>query len=103
MKLEFTRLLAVLAVAVVLALPAASQEKPSIPVIWGDDVGWSNISAYNHGMMGYRTPNIARIAREGALFTDSARAAEQLIPRWPKLPAEGSCGPEGPTAGTTPR
>ena len=48
----------------------ADPNKPNILVIMGDDVGWSNISAYNLGMMGYRTPNIDRIAREGALFTD---------------------------------
>ena len=54
------------------AVPAAAQEarKPNILVIWGDDIGWYNISAYNLGVMGYRTPNIDRIAREGALFTD---------------------------------
>ncbi len=39
-------------------------------MIWGDDIGQFNISAYNNGMMGYRTPNIDRLAREGALFTD---------------------------------
>jgi arylsulfatase len=44
--------------------------KPNILVIWGDDVGYWNISAYNQGMMGYKTPNIDRIAKEGALFTD---------------------------------
>jgi arylsulfatase A-like enzyme len=44
--------------------------KPNILIIWGDDIGWFNISAYNHGIMGYRTPNIDRIAKEGALFTD---------------------------------
>src|SRR5271156_2904196 len=44
--------------------------KPNILIIWGDDIGWFNISAYNHGTMGYRTPNIDRIAREGAMFTD---------------------------------
>jgi arylsulfatase A-like enzyme len=44
--------------------------KPNILVIWGDDIGQFNISAYNNGMMGYRTPNIDRIGREGALFTD---------------------------------
>jgi arylsulfatase len=49
---------------------AIAADKPNIVVIWGDDVGWFNISAYNNGMMGYRTPNIDRIAREGALFTD---------------------------------
>ena len=49
---------------------AQDARKPNILVIWGDDIGWYNISAYNLGMMGYRTPNIDRIAREGALFTD---------------------------------
>jgi arylsulfatase A-like enzyme len=43
---------------------------PNILVIMADDIGYWNISAYNQGMMGYRTPNIDRIAREGALFTD---------------------------------
>jgi arylsulfatase A-like enzyme len=46
------------------------QEKPNIVVIWGDDIGGFNISAYNMGMMGYKTPNIDRIAQQGALFTD---------------------------------
>ena len=45
-------------------------EKPNILVIWGDDIGRSNISAYTMGMMGYRTPNIDRIASEGMIFTD---------------------------------
>ena len=48
----------------------AQQKKPNIVIIWGDDVGQSNISAYTRGMMGYRTPNIDRIARDGLLFTD---------------------------------
>ena len=49
----------------------AKADKPNILVIWGDDIGVHNISAYNHGIMGYRTPNIDRIAKEGALFTDA--------------------------------
>ena len=49
---------------------AHAQSKPNILVIWGDDIGYWNVSAYNQGMMGYKTPNIDRIAREGALFTD---------------------------------
>jgi arylsulfatase len=49
---------------------AAETAKPNILVIWGDDIGQFNISAYNRGMMGYRTPNIDRLATEGALFTD---------------------------------
>jgi arylsulfatase A-like enzyme len=48
----------------------AKTGKPNILIIWGDDIGWFNISAYNHGLMGYRTPNIDRIAKEGAMFTD---------------------------------
>jgi arylsulfatase A-like enzyme len=48
----------------------ASDKKPNILFIMGDDIGWANISAYNLGVMGYRTPNIDRIAKEGALFTD---------------------------------
>ena len=49
---------------------SAAQKKPNILVIWGDDIGGFNISAYNMGMMGYKTPNIDSIAKEGALFTD---------------------------------
>lgn len=45
-------------------------QRPNILVIWGDDIGFWNVSAYNQGMMGYRTPNIDRLAREGALMTD---------------------------------
>ena len=48
----------------------AQNQRPNIVIIWGDDIGRSNISAYTHGMMGYRTPNIDRVAREGLLFTD---------------------------------
>jgi arylsulfatase len=50
---------------------AVAQDKPNILVIWGDDIGWFNVSAYNRGMMGYQTPNIDRIANEGVLFTDA--------------------------------
>jgi arylsulfatase A-like enzyme len=46
------------------------QKKPNILIIWGDDIGWFNISANNNGIMGYRTPNIDRVARDGGLFTD---------------------------------
>ena len=48
----------------------AQSEKPNILVIWGDDIGGFNLSAYNMGMMGYKTPNIDRIGQEGAIFTD---------------------------------
>lgn len=49
---------------------SAQQKKPNVLVIWGDDIGYWNISHNNHGMMGYKTPNIDRIAREGVSFTD---------------------------------
>ena len=53
------------------ATPAAQTGKqPNILVIWGDDIGWQNVSAYGLGTMGYTTPNIDRIGREGAIFTD---------------------------------
>src|SRR6185437_6177804 len=48
----------------------ANSGKPNILVIFGDDIGQSNISAYSMGLVGYRTPNIDRIAREGMIFTD---------------------------------
>src|SRR5262245_33639513 len=48
----------------------AQAAKPNIVIIWGDDIGQSNISAYSHGVMGYKTPNIDRVAQEGRMFTD---------------------------------
>ena len=52
------------------AAQTGGARKPNILVIWGDDIGQFNVSAYNMGMMGYKTPNIDSIAKEGALFTD---------------------------------
>ena len=49
---------------------ALAADKPNILVIWGDDIGITNISAYSFGLMGYQTPNIDRIAKEGMMFTD---------------------------------
>ena len=65
-------------VAITLAVPvlapatvqAQQPRKPNIVIIWGDDIGQSNVSAYSRGMMGYKTPNIDRIANEGMMFTD---------------------------------
>ena len=45
-------------------------DKPNILIIWGDDIGQSNLSCYSDGVMGYQTPNIDRIAAEGVRFTD---------------------------------
>jgi arylsulfatase A-like enzyme len=61
----------ILAVCMPWPLALAAGSKPNILVIWGDDIGVHNLSAYNHGIMGYRTPHIDRIAKEGALFTDA--------------------------------
>ena len=54
----------------VFAGQALAQDKPNMLIIWGDDIGFWNLSTNNMGMMGYDTPNIDRIAEEGAKFTD---------------------------------
>src|SRR5262245_34865597 len=74
-RLKFNVFAASVAVTALFSLvsPAQAQtqpQRPNIVVIWGDDIGFWNISAYSRGMMGYQTPNIDRIANEGALFTD---------------------------------
>jgi arylsulfatase len=56
---------------IVAGLANAQTDKPNILVIMGDDIGWFNPSSYNHSMMGYQTPNIDRIAKEGVMFTDA--------------------------------
>ncbi len=61
---------AVLVFAIAMAHVVGAAEQPNILVIWGDDIGITNISAYSLGQMGYRTPNIDRIAKEGMIFTD---------------------------------
>src|SRR5262245_36243541 len=58
------------AINVAQAQQQPSGQRPNILVIWGDDVGIANVSAYSFGLMGYKTPNIDRIAREGMMFTD---------------------------------
>jgi arylsulfatase len=60
----------VIALAALFTAPAWAQQKPNVLVIWGDDIGTWNISHNSRGMMGYKTPNIDRIAREGLSFTD---------------------------------
>lgn len=59
-----------LSALLVAVAPAHAQDKPNFLIIWGDDIGQSNISAYTFGLMGYHTPNIDRIAKEGMMFTD---------------------------------
>ncbi len=63
--------LAASVLSVFLCSAAFAADKPNILIIWGDDIGYWNVSAYNLGMMGYETPNIDRIANEGAIFTDA--------------------------------
>jgi arylsulfatase len=69
---RFMSFVGALAATVLFAItgPAMAQQRPNILIIWGDDIGGFNISAYNQGMMGYKTPNIDAIANQGALFTD---------------------------------
>jgi len=69
MQATITRLLGLAMIMAGVGM-AQAQGKPNILVIWGDDIGQSNISAYTRGLMGYHTPNIDRIANEGMLFTD---------------------------------
>ncbi|WP_434341604.1 arylsulfatase [Motilimonas cestriensis] len=72
MRSKFNKGLKLLS-AVAISLASANlyaAEKPNILVIWGDDIGQSNISAYTFGLMGYKTPNIDSIAKEGMMFTD---------------------------------
>lgn len=54
-----------------LAAAVATYEMPNILAIFGDDIGWFNLSIYNHGIMGYQTPNLDRIGKEGIVFTDA--------------------------------
>jgi arylsulfatase len=64
------KLLMIALVVIPLFATAQKNEKPNILIIWGDDIGQSNISAYTMGLMGYKTPNIDRVANEGMIFTD---------------------------------
>lgn len=68
---KFAKSLALLPLtAGLMSFAAVGADKPNILVIWGDDIGQSNISAYTFGVMGYKTPNIDSIAKEGMMFTD---------------------------------
>jgi len=64
------KLIALFATLALAAVAQGQEKKPNIVVFWGDDIGQSNVSAYSHGVMGYKTPNIDRVAREGMMFTD---------------------------------
>src|SRR5438034_7649018 len=71
MKAKLIKIALALWLAMLTSISAqAADKKPNILVIFGDDIGVANVSAYAHGLVGYRTPNIDRIAREGMMFTD---------------------------------
>ena len=71
MKTKLANIALALSLALLASLSAqGADKKPNILVIMGDDIGWFNPSCYNSGIMGYQTPNIDRIAKEGARFTD---------------------------------
>jgi len=72
MKWHYELAVAMAVTLAALSFPATAQQaaKPNILVIWGDDIGIANISAYTKGLVGYQTPNIDRIANEGMMFTD---------------------------------
>jgi len=70
MKAMLGKALAVLMLCALATTAQAQAKAPNIVVFWGDDIGQSNISAYSHGVMGYKTPNIDRVAKEGMMFTD---------------------------------
>ena len=70
MKTMWLGVSALFAATALASAPASAQQRPNIVIIWGDDIGQSNISAYSRGMMGYQTPNIDRLAKEGVMFTD---------------------------------
>lgn len=79
-------LAAISAVAMSTTALAQAPAKPNIVIIWGDDIGQSDISAYSRGMMGFKTPNIDRIANEGVMFTDyyaKLCGRSGLVHHWP--------------------
>jgi arylsulfatase A-like enzyme len=72
----------------------ADGKQPNILVIWGDDIGITNLSAYSDGLMGYRTPSIDRIAEEGMRFTDSYGEQSCTAGRCRSSPAR-ACSAQG--------
>ena len=106
-------LAAVVATVMALALPAEAQapaDKPNILVIFGDDVGQTNISAYSFGVVGYKTPNIDRIANEGTMFTDyyaenscTAGRSSFITGQTPKRTGLSKVGIPGAPVGLQPR
>ena len=89
-KLKFLALASGLALGLLASAQAADAKKPNIVIIWGDDIGQTDISVYSHGLMGFKTPNIDRVAREGVMFTDYY--AEQSCTAGRSSFITGQCG-----------
>jgi arylsulfatase A-like enzyme len=81
----------------------ATTSKPNILVIWGDDIGITNLSCYSDGLMGYRTPNIDRLAKEGMRFTDSYGEQSCTAGRSPSSPGRASIAPVSRKSAFRPR
>lgn len=79
--------------------PKKQNGQPNILVIWGDDIGISNLSCYSHGLMGYRTPNIDRLAKEGMMFTDSYGEQSCTAGRSAFITGQASTAPVFPKLG----
>jgi Sulfatase len=75
---------------------AAAQARPNILVIFGDDIGITNVSAYGHGVVGYRTPNINRLAKEGMTFTDYYAEQSCTAGRSAFITGIAPCAPASP-------
>jgi arylsulfatase len=89
MKLKHLALAFGLALGVLTSAQAADK-KQNIVIIWGDDIGQTDVSAYSMGLMGFRTPNIDRVAKEGVIFTDFY--AEQSCTAGRSSFITGQCG-----------
>ncbi len=72
----------------------AQTEKPNIVIIWGDDIGQSKLSAYTRGLMGYQTPNIDRVAREGMILPTTMQSRAAPPAGRPSLPVRAVFAPD---------
>ena len=88
--------LAVIAAVTLASAAAVAQQQPNIVIIWGDDIGISDISAYSHSLMGFQTPNIDRIANQGIMFTDYYGEQRSLPPAKNPFPSQNPSQCESP-------
>jgi len=87
---RFRHLALALGLALIASAAQAADKKPNIVIIWGDDIGQTDVSAYSMGLMGFKTPNIDRVAKEGVMFTDFY--AEQSCTAGRSSFITGQCG-----------